>query len=86
MGNNYLQQTESEDPSKSNAILDDAFTRMQLYLYATSNPLVRDLLYKNIKELSNEVAKRDSSMSFKLSQHLQSLKQWIKKEKKNGRK
>lgn len=84
MGNNLPAVTNNNNSdSGSNAELDEAFSRLQMYLYASENHIVKTLLYKNIEELTKIIAKRDASMSFRLHQHLLSLKQWIRKTK-NG--
>ena len=61
--------------------LDEAFSKINMYLFACENKRVQQLLYKNLEELSKEVIKKDSSMSMKLTQYLISVKLAMKRNK-----
>ena len=58
--------------------LDEAFQKLQLYCHASENPIVKQVMYKGIVDISNEIVKRDSSLKQKLKRFLIQLKGQIK--------
>lgn len=70
------------DDSPENAELDEAFSKLNMYLFATQNKLVQKILVSNLDVLAKEAIKRDSSLTFKLKQYILTLKQMIKQENK----
>lgn len=62
--------------------LDEAFAKINMYLFACDNNRVRQLLYNNLEVLAKEVIKKDKSLSMKLTQYLVSVKLAMKRNKK----
>lgn len=60
-----------------NQELDEAFTKLNLYLIASENKTVKKLLYSNLEVLSKEITKRDSSLKNRLTQYLITIKGMI---------
>lgn len=78
MSSSFKQQEKpylSDTPE--NQELDEAFSKMNIYLFAAENRLVKQLLYANLDALAKEAIKRDSSLKVRLSQYLITLKGYI---------
>jgi hypothetical protein len=61
----------------TNEELDAAFSKLNMYYFATSNRLVQDTMYKNMQELAEEATRRDVSLKAKLNQYIIALKGFV---------
>lgn len=75
------QSTSYLKDTPDNRELDEAFSKINMYLFACENKLVQKILYKNLEELSEEAIKRDNKLSNKLTEYLISIKLALKRNK-----
>jgi len=61
-----------------NQELDEAFTKLNTYLFVCNNTVLQKLLLKSMEELTKEAIKRDSRLTFKLNQYMLSIKGMFK--------
>ncbi len=76
-----MQSSSYLNDSPENRELDEAFSKINMYLFACENKVVQKMLLKNLEDLSIEVIKQDNSLSNKLTSYINSIKMSLKRNK-----
>lgn len=61
----------------NNQQLEEAFQRLNMYCFASENDVVKNVLYNGLESISKECIRRDNTLYFKLTQHLNAVKGFI---------
>ncbi len=78
MSNGHSSEYPGMADTPENQELDEAFTKLNTYLFVCNNNVLQKLLLKSMEELTEEAIKRDSRLTFKLNQYMLSIKGMFK--------